>query len=72
MAIKETTDPTKIWPSRSLASVVNNSGSLIIDAPTITGNERRNAKTAVAIGFGQSLALIVTPNLLIPAKSARL
>ena len=43
--MNEIIDPTKIWPSKSLASVVNSSGSLIIDAPMITGSESKNAKS---------------------------
>ena len=45
-----------------------------MDAPTITGNERRKAKSEATewFSFRSKPALIVTPKRLIPANSAKL
>lgn len=46
----------------------------MIEAPTITGSESKNAKSDDTewFNFRSKPALIVTPNLLMPAKSAKL
>ncbi len=53
---------------------MKSSGNLTIDAPTITGKESRNAKSEATEWFSlrRRPALIVIPNLLIPANSAKL
>jgi hypothetical protein len=45
VAIKETTEPTKICPNTNLVSVVNSSGNFTTEAPKITGKDRRKAKS---------------------------
>jgi hypothetical protein len=53
---------------------VNNSGSLTIAAPSITGKDKRKAKSDATewFNFRNNPALMLTPNRLIPAKSAKL
>jgi hypothetical protein len=43
--MNDITEPSKICPSKSFALVVKSSGNLIIEAPTITGSESKNAKS---------------------------
>ena len=59
-------------PSRDRYSGANNSGSFKNAAPAITGSAKRKAKSdAVACeSFLSNPALMLTPNLLIPERSA--
>jgi hypothetical protein len=72
--MKDIIEPSKICPSNSFALVVKSSGNLIIDAPTITGSESKNAKSDATERYNihNKPALIVTPNRLMPAKRAKL
>jgi hypothetical protein len=72
--MNDTIEPTRIWPSTNLVSDVKSSGNFTIEAPTITGNESRNAKSEATewFSFRNKPALMVTPKRLIPANRARL
>jgi hypothetical protein len=53
---------------------VNNSGSLTIEAPRMTGRDSKNAKSDATEWFNllKRPALIVTPKRLMPANKAKL